>query len=221
MRSKVSKTSLRNMFKPIPVRILALIISLYSCIVIAGWVFGISSLTGILPGQISMQFITAFMFLLSGVALWFIDLVDKRQDEVPLFILPATSMLTLLIITTVFAAGFFGVHTGITDLYIGNPSASNVFPGMPSIPTIVAFILFGIASILVLFESPILRRYVSYLGIFIALIGVIATLGYLFRIPFLYFKLSTKSVPIALNTALMFILLGSGLVPTERIPNEN
>lgn len=211
------------MLKFSPVRIIAAIVFLYSSIVMFGWIFDFPALTGILPNHIQMQFITAFSFFLSSIALWFIDLASKGEREIPLIILPATSMLTLLITTTTLAAGMFAVHTGITDLFLKeNIVFENVLPGVPSLMTIIGFILFSTAGILVLNDLEYSKLGIIYFGILLILIGSIASLGYLFEIPVLYYRFSAVVSPMALNTALVFILLGLGLMWVERKQkNEN
>lgn len=205
------------MLKRKPTQILAIFIFLYSCTVMAGWIWDADALTAILPIGISMQFITAFAFFISSIALWSIDLAVQGKREIPQLILPATATLTLLIITTLSAAGIIGITTGISDLFIeGNSIKGSVVPGMPAIPEIISFILFSIASILVIFPSPKLGQKLLFLGIPIILIGLIACFGYLSQIPFLYYKISPATNPIALNTAILFVLLGFGMILTGR-----
>jgi hypothetical protein len=212
------------MFKLTPARILAVIILLYSLVVMLGWIFNIPSLTKILPNQISMQFITAFIFFLSSIGLWFTDLKVAGEEVFSIIVLPAISMFILLLLSTILSAGIFGVHTGITDMFVtGDNSASNFIPGMPSFPTLVSFALFGISILLVLLEKTGMRQKILYFhALPIIIIGLVACLGYTLRIPFLYYQISASWNPMALNTSLMFILLGLGLLLVMRNKkNEN
>jgi hypothetical protein len=212
------------MLKLTPVRILAAIIFFYSLVVMLGWIFNINALTGILPNQIGMQFITAFSFSLAAIGLWFMDLAVNGKSDIPFVILPGTAMLILLILTTSVAAEIFGVHTGITDLFIaGNNAINTPIPGMPSPVSVLGFILFSVAMILSLFNSFNLNKKILYFhAVPLILIGSVGVLGYIFNLPFLYYKFIDGSNPIALNTALMFILLGLGVFLTERSKiNEN
>jgi hypothetical protein len=178
-----------------------------------GWIFDIDPLTRIFPDQIAMQFVTAFSFFLCSISLRNIDYALKGESEGSLLILPATTMITLLITMTVLAAGIFEVHTGITDLFIsGNSPLINTVPGMPAIPTLISFTLFCIASLFVIYGSSNLKQKIIYLGIPIILIGLIAIFGYILKMPTLYYNYSAGASPIALNTAVVFVLLGSGLM---------
>lgn len=177
-----------------------------------GWIFNIDALTRILPNQVNMRFITAFAFFLSSITLWFIDQAVRDEREIPQIILPATTTLILLIMTTLVAAGIFNVPNGLTELFVENNIVETAIPGMPALPTMINFVLFGVASILVLFELSKLKQRLLFFGIPIILVGVIACFGYLFQIPLLYYKVSDISTPMAFNTAIMFVFLGFGLI---------
>lgn len=204
-------------------QILAILIFFYSSIVMAGWVLNIDALTRILSDGINMQFATAFGFFLSSIALWCNDQSVNGNREIPQLILPATTILILLIMVTLLVGEILGVRTGISDLFLeGNNVPYNPHPGIPSLVTMINFILFCIASIISLFESPTLKQKLSYLGVPIILLGVIACFGYLFQIPLLYYKISEMSTPMAFNTAILFVCLGFGLVVIQRNQkNEN
>ncbi len=197
-------------------RILAIIVCFYSCIVMTGWIFDIDTFTRILPNQINMKFITAFAFFLCSIGLWLIDLAVEGKREIPQVILPVISLLILLIMTTLLAGGLFGVQTETSDSFFTDTSVKTVIPGMPAIPGMFAFVLVGISYILILFESPRLRQILLYFGIAIILLGLLASFGYLLQIPFLYYKFSSTSNAIALNTAILFVLLGIGLILVGR-----
>lgn len=203
-------------------QILAIVILFYSCLVMAGWIFNLDSLTRILPNSIQMQFMTAFTFFLSAVALMAIDLTIGGNREISQLILPETSISILLIMATLFVGGLTGVQTGIQGLFVEGNMVTAVIPGMPAIPTMINFILFSIASIIVLFEPPKLKRRLLYLAIPIILVGLVACFGYIFNIPFLYYQISKVSNPMAFNTAIVFVFLGSGLILTnESQKHEN
>jgi hypothetical protein len=182
----------------------------------AGWILNIDAFTRIVPTEINMKFTTAFAFLLSGIALWCIDQEARGARETPLLILPVTAMTTVLVMATLLAAGIFGIQTGISELFVKGLTTKTVVPGMPSIPIMIGFILFGTASILSLFTSPKVNRVILYVGMTIFLIGLVACFGYLFQIPILYYKFAGTANPSAPNTALMFVLLGLGLVGTQK-----
>lgn len=176
----------------------------------------IDALTRILPDQINMKFATAFAFFLSSIALLFIDWEIKGEREISQIVLPATTISLLLIMTALLVVRILGVHTGVEDLFVHSDSVKTVLPGMPAIPTMINFILFGVASILVLFESSRTKQQLSYLAIPIILIGLVACIGYLLQIPFLYYQISEASNAMAPNTAIMIVLLGLGLILSAR-----
>ncbi len=202
-------------------RMCSIFIFFYSIVVMAGWIWGIDSWTRISSNEINMKFAAAGAFFLSSISLWYIELAIYGRKEISQIILPATTLLILLIMATLLAAGIFGVQTGIEDLFVADSVLTKtVIPGMPAIPTMINFILFGIASILAFFEFSTKHKSFTYIGIPISIVGVTAVIGYVFHIPFLYYKFVGSSTPIALNTAILFIVLGLGLLSIRYIEKK-
>lgn len=205
------------MSKLSPDRILALIIFIYSLVVMTGWIFNIDFLVRIFPNSEPMAFVTAFSFFLSSIALWMVGNIVKGDEELPFVILPATILATLLVMSTVIASGLFGVYTGISDLFIaGNTLPPS--PGMPAFMTVTGFALFDIACMLSFFtDLGSFGRIISLFEYLIIAIGSVAVVGYLTNIPLLTYQFSSVATPMALNTALTFIFLGFGILEAEKI----
>ena len=183
----------------------------------AGWIFNNDALTRFLPSQPSMTFVTAFTFWSCAIGIWLIDLIFTDHSEISLVLLPANIMLIILMVTTILAAGIYKVHTGITDLFLeGNNPVGSPLPGVPAIGTIVGFLEYCICATTVLFDSKPWKRLITYLGIFIIVMGFVAILGYLLKLPILYSVISESSVPMSPNTATTFVLLGLDMVLLER-----
>lgn len=190
-----------------------------SLLVMIGWIFNVERLTYVFPTQINMKFITSFAFVLSGTAMLLIIQTLKGKKELAQIVLPVTSMLTLLLMFTLLASGLFGVQTGIEKLMIEDTaSVKTTRPGMPSIPTMLCFVIFGVVSITALFSNiKFLKRLLKITGLFIATIGIVSITGYVINSPMLYWKLDESAVPIALNTAILFCLLGIAMYVASQI----
>jgi hypothetical protein len=188
------------------------IIVLESLVVMIGWIWGINRLTGVFNSEINMKFATALTFLLSAIALPFISDAIAGKKETAQVVLAFTTLLTFLIMVTLFVASFFNIQTGIENVFIQDVgSAKTLLPGMPAIPTMVAFIMFGIASIISLFKFEYARRIIVYLGGLVAFIGLVIVIGYVINMPALYFQLTANTTPVALNSGIL-LLLGLSLM---------
>lgn len=188
----------------------SIFISLAGVIVIMGWIFDIGILKSILPQWISMKFSTAICFFLSGVTLFFIVKGPKLDSGIRLITLSTTSMFILLIMATLLVSNFMGVCVGIEDLFIKEEigTVKTFFPGRPSIATMLNFVLIALAGPLAIFNPKGLRLKLSCIGWIIAVIGALATTGYIFKIPILTFEIEGISNPMAVHTAILFVIAG-------------
>lgn len=204
------------------VKILALLIGMEACLVMAGWVFGIQSLTRILPIGINMKFPTAFVFFLSAIGLYCILMAVKYNYELPQIILPGIAIIIFLIMGEILVAYLTGGFTGIDALFINkNGDRYSAGSGLPALNTIASFILFGAACLYVLFPESKTINKLRIFGFFIFMIGFISVTGYVVGLPMLYFQFNNSSVPMAFNTALSFTLLGYGLIIISKIKKTN
>jgi hypothetical protein len=207
------------------IKIISLIIGVEAILVMSGWIFGIDSLTRIFSIGVNMAFPTAVMFFLSSIGLYFIDRTIKDDYEPSYVILVGMAFFIFLINITIFAGFFIGMKTGIENLFLKiqqYETINNTVAGLPSIPTMISFILFGLASIFSLFPGSKHKKNIEFFGYPIFTIGLVAIAGYVFGFPLLYYKFNNSVTPMAINTALNFVLLGCGLVIIGRnkITNE-
>jgi hypothetical protein len=209
-----------------------LIIGAEACLVIIGWVFNIDALTRIFPNKINMKFPTALMFFFSAIALYLIFRMVKDNYELSSVLLPGIALSIFLIMGTILVANLTntqtgllanltGTQTGIENLFVineGSIFASGA--GTPSMITILNFLLFGCACLNTLFDFSNKQRIFKFIGLFIAITSLISIIGYLFSLPVLYFEIYGLT-PIALNTALSFLLLGIGLIIISEIKSTH
>ena len=206
-------------------RLLAGIVGAEALVVMIGWVFGLDQLTRIVPVGINMKFITALLFLLSAVGLYLMSRVIRDGNELALVMLPGIALVIFLVTTTLLVGRLLGTPTGIENLFLniagpvdfsGAPSKE----GWPSLFTLINFMLIGLVGVASLFPGFLRERFLTYLGYFIAAIGLVAVVGYTFGLPVLYYGISASMVPMALNTAVCFILLGFGLTQIYKPETE-
>ena len=193
------------------VKILALFVTIAGLLVVVGWIFDIGFLKSILPNLVAMKFTTALCFIASGFVLYSTAEEQKENLFAVQTILPSAILLILLLMATLFISAVFGFNTGIDNIFIQEKAgAINTFiPGRPSIPTMFNFILIAVSGMLTLVGF---KKHLLWLGIAVTLIGSVAALGYIINQPLLYYLIVGINTAMALNTAILFILIGIGLI---------
>ena len=163
---------------------------------------------------ITMKLSTASTFILSGISLYFIARAQEGEFEKAFLALSITSLLIVLIMGTLFFSAIVGLHTGIEDLFIKDTgdAVKSVVPGRPSVPTMLCFMLIAAAGILTTLNLAQLRPKLRAIGIIVGSVGTLAAAGYIFNAPFLYYFIPDVNSAMACHTAIMFMLLGTGLI---------
>ena len=194
------------------------LVSLCGLTVMAGWFLNIGVLKSILPAWVSMKFSTALSFLLSGVILCFISRFQKKNSDLAVIILPITSSIILLFMTTLLASTVIGANVGVEEMFIKDSmtAVGNVTPGRPSVATMINFIFIAIAGFLTSFDIKGFNKKLTIIGATVGLIGAAAVLGYILNQPLLYFAVPGKCSAVACHTAILFAVWGLGLILIER-----
>ena len=189
---------------------ISVLVGIAGMIVITGWIFNIGFLKSLSPAWISMKFDTALTFVLSSVVLYFIAQAREGGSDAAQVVLPVTALVILLLMGILFFSDIFGVHTGLEQLFIRytNAAPRTVIPGLPSLPTMLNFIL--IASAAVYPEKMTLPLKIT--GLIVGTVGIVAIVGYLVNAPFLYYFVAGANAAMACYTAILFVFLGIGFL---------
>lgn len=193
---------------------LAVFTSLMGVVVIIGWVFDVEVLTSLIPGFVTMKFMTAFSFVLSGLILGLVNRLQADDEGWVQVLLPSVCLLLLLIATTILVSVFLGFKTGLESLFVverGHAVLATV-PGRPSLGTLLAFHLVGLYGPLSLFSFMRLRLLLFVCGLLVLVLGSAALFGYWFGFPSLYYAQDGLSTAMAIHTAGLFVLLGVGFL---------
>ena len=187
-----------------------IVIFFVGIIAFAGWYMDNRVLSSIYPNYIPMAPSTAIIFVIMGVMFSF-NLFKSNNKKIKPFILIFTFLVTLSGMLH-----FLGVifHLNLTFDQIWN--ANNVKIGNIQIYKMshyagFLFFLSGIALLLKYFGKD-QKSYVNLtgnIGMFIALGGFIASMGYAFGTPLLY---SGNYIPLALTSAISFVFLGMSIL---------
>ena len=173
-----------------------------------GWVSGARFLAGELSTYIPMAPSTALAFLLlSGALFGRAHLPVSRPGR--FFELAAVSIV-LLIGLLILAQFTFGIDLGIERVLSRTNELLGSTPlGRMSPLSAIAFLLEGAALLMILIGEP--RRNVPTAIVLLATVAIaihtVVLIGYVFGAPLLY---GGTSIPVALPTAIAFVLVGLG-----------
>lgn len=182
--------------------------------VIVGWVCRMPWLVSVLPKAITMKFSTAVGFLCSALIIFLIRCYLQGQRNLAHTFLPLPCLVIGLLMSVMLSAMFLKISTGIENLFVQeNPNAIlKTYAGHPSIVTITDFLIIMVLGILAMAEPSFLRRCLKLGGVFVALTGLSAALGYMFNIPPMYYAVFVEGHAMAVNTSYLFILCGIALL---------
>ena len=195
-------------------KVLSLVVIIAGVVVMIGWIFNIGILKSISPNWISMKFDTAIAFFLSGISLYFIVRAIEGEFDKAQVVLSVTSLIIMLLMGILFFSAILKVHTGIEELFIKETAiaAKTVTPGRPSVPTMINFILIAFGGIFTMFNPQTLRTQLRIIGLAVGTIGLLAVAGYIINSPALYYYVEGINSAMACHTAVLFVLLGTGLL---------
>ncbi|HBG92266.1 MAG: hypothetical protein A2X54_03900 [Nitrospirae bacterium GWF2_44_13] len=180
-------------------------------IAIIGWLLDIRILHSIRADYIPMAPSTALVFIIMGSSLF----VSTRWASHHFSILfsKVSAVLVAVFALLMLIQFFLGTDFGIEKMLAGEPGTLRDFPiGRMSPVTASAFLLSGLAqlSLLCVPQAPKSGRYLAVvMAAGVLIIGLAVLTSYLFEAPLLY---RGAVIPVALPTAIAFVLLGSGLV---------
>jgi signal transduction histidine kinase/CheY-like chemotaxis protein len=174
-------------------------------LVLAGWLWDLPSLRSVVPDAVQMKANTAVSLLLAALSLYFRgDRSSPRQRRISGW----SAGLVASIGAVTLGEYVFGWRLGIDELlFTDHYAAFNAIRGRMSPYSAVAFIAIG--GSLAAVPRPRLRWLAILGAIAAAAIGAVSIVGYTWNAS----ELTTDQVlpPVAVNTALAFLLLSVGL----------
>ncbi|MFZ4286513.1 response regulator [Variovorax sp. HJSM1_2] len=192
-------------------RIVCLLVTLLGLAVLYGWAFGLPLLRSVIPGAVEMKANTALGLVASAAALALMTLRRSANREgraaaqrSPLAAVLSAAVAILGLLTL--AEYAFDWNPGLDEwLFKDSAAAFNTARGRMSPYSAVAFVLLGSALMALPYRGlSLLGRGASAVSV---AIGLVSFLGYLWNIS----EIVTDRMipPVAVHTALCFILLGS------------
>ena len=195
------------------VKSIALLSILVGIIVAIGWFLDIAVLTSISPDWIRMKFATAICFVFTGITVFFLSFEREKMKETRQIALIIFPMFIVLIMGTLFLGSIFGFQTGMENIAFKDrhEAVTPIFQGRPSLATMINFLLISILAFSYNFMTSTKKLFLIVGGIMCA-IGTMGILGYLTKIPFLYFEIPGISNAIAVHTTILFALIGLSVI---------
>lgn len=192
-------------------KFIAVAISLIGLFIVIGWVFDIEILKTPDPDMISIKFITAVCFILSGIIFYLIAHDRERESFYIEIITSTASFCILLFMVTLLLSEVMGIKTGIEDLFVSDraDAVKSIIPGRPAVPAMFNFILISIAGI---FSISNRLKYLFLLGLIVSAVGTVPVIGYLSAVPVLTFEIPGIATPMAFYTAVLFFISGIELM---------
>jgi len=191
----------------------ALIVGLLGGIAIIGWVYNIPLLKSIIPGFVTMKPNAAVCFMLSGIALWLLNIKEKITllQKTIIFL---CSLLILLVGLLTLSEYIFNTNLGIDELLFKDDLllVYTSHPGRMSPFTALNFLLAGITFVLKTIK-PSYYKTNQTLALFILMSAIFALGEYIYASEGYYILYSYTRI--ALHTVFGFIILSVGFVASQ------
>lgn len=173
--------------------------------VLVGWVFDIAVLKSVLPVQASMKANTAIGLLLAAISVELNTFSKTVLGGKVTLLVNMLALFVVLIGAVTLSEYLFGWNLGIDELFFRDPSTALAkFPGRMGPNTAVAFMLIGLALLLI--DIKLWHFYPApSLSLMVGLVGFVSIIGYLYSIGSLYGIASYT--PMAVHTAVAFVFL--------------
>ena len=176
-----------------------------------GWQFNIEFFKRPLPGLTAMNPATAVLFILSGIAFLLLKSkevthIHKKTGYIISVLIIAVAALRII---DLFVAWDIPVDHILFQQKLKDDSFGNISNHMAP-NTAVCFILTGISLLWLHKETKKGKMVSQYLALAMALVALFSIIGYLYRVQAFYGILTY--FPMAINSALCFLLLSLGLL---------
>jgi PAS domain S-box-containing protein len=183
-------------------------------LVLFGWLFGVRTLTSVMPDYTTMKPNTAFCLVLAGLSVWLL----RFRPNPALEISPKQRWLTqictlLLVFLGLLTLGeiLFNLNLGIDQMLLRDTFTDpRLPPGRMSIPAAFGLITIGSALLFLGRKSPHSTLVAQILALIGLVDGALALLGYLYGLHGLYAV--SHYTTMGVHTALVFVFLGLGIL---------
>jgi PAS domain S-box-containing protein len=176
--------------------------------VLFGWATGLETVKRILPGQVAMNPMTAVLFVLAGLSLWW-QRPGANPGKRPVARLLAA--IVILVAALKLAMLLAGRNASLDSLLFADKLADSItlLPNRMAPNTAANFLATGLALWMLDRTSARGWRPAEPFAAMVAIVSLLALLGYLYRVGPMYGVY--HYIPMAVHTAASFMLLAAGL----------
>jgi len=190
---------------------LSVVVICIASVVLSGWVFDISSLKRPIPNLVAMNPTSAVAFIFSSGSL--LLLTTKKISQPKRIAAYLLGVLALVIGTLKIIGVIFNFDWQIDQVLfaekIKTEIAGNVSNRMAP-NTAVCFLLTGVSLLLLKYNDRLIRLLSQFSALIIALLALLALIGYLYREKTSYGVL--VYIPMAIHTSFCFLLLSISIL---------
>lgn len=180
-------------------------------LVLFGWVFGLAPLKSVFSGLAAMKANTALGFILAGASLWAATL-PRAAGRQPLMVARICGGAVLLLGLLVLAEYLTGVNVGIDQLLVREiTTLPGDVPGRLALSTAACFTAFGAALMLLTLDKGGFVLVVHALASVPILVAGAALVSYGYDLE-AFLRINLNYTPMALHTAVVFVVLGLGII---------
>lgn len=182
-------------------------------LVLVSWILDIEFIKRPIPGLVAMNPATAICFILSGLALWQLTSNSARNHSEQYKYGLMLAGLVLIIATVKIVGVLLEVDSHVDTLLfyekLENDLVGNISNRMAP-NTALAFFLASIALFILNYTTRGNHVPAQFIAMSIGMVGILSILGYLYQVKVFYGFL--KHLPMAINTAISFLLLSLGIL---------
>jgi signal transduction histidine kinase/CheY-like chemotaxis protein/HPt (histidine-containing phosphotransfer) domain-containing protein len=191
--------------RPIYAAIAAGLSAILGILVLIGWAFDSPALRGVIRGAVEMKANTAVTLIAAAGALW---ILSSAQRFAPRRFAQGLALLVALLGMATLCEYLFGWNLQIDELLVRDTGAAFNHKGRMSPFSAVAFVALGASLFGLRYRTA--STAVRSLASLVTAIGVVGLLGYLWNAA----EIVTDGVapPVAIHTALAFMLLGGSVL---------
>jgi PAS domain S-box-containing protein len=195
-------------------RAASMLVIVTGLVVLAGWLFGIERLKRGGEDYVAMNPLTAICFILSGVGLW----LQQNSSRTGLRFSRIISITILVVCTLKFISIFINWDFPLDRLLFSQElqEISHGLYNRMAPNTAFCFVLASLAILLLDVEILGRHRPAQFMSILITLVSLLSLYGYVYGVSYLIGV--PAYIPMALHTALAFLILAAGLLFSR--PNQ-
>ncbi len=184
---------------------------LASCVLVLGLIALMSNIFDFPLVGVQMRLVSAVSLVISGVILLCLVYGQMWANET---LLPLLTVILLILVGVNTLSGLFGVGLGSPA---GSATLSN--PAVTSYPAIIGYSLVVLVGILS--SIGVGTHWRVIVGCVIGGLGLVASVGHLLGIPFLYYGIAGFSSPLEAISSVAFLLIGSVLIFADGTRGKN